>query len=112
MFVHFGPADYNNITETTVDVVFGMEGDNMTSKSRYGITGNGNAMTTFATVIDIIKTYAWRERPHQFMMSAAEPSRVKLYKRMVNAIKIPGYGPAEQDDIDGTIVWYIKRIDK
>jgi len=65
---------------------------------RQDMTGEGDAMRIFATVIDIIKDFSKKEKPQEMSFSAVKPdwfeielgdkpnvtsSREKLYKRMV-----------------------------
>ncbi len=65
---------------------------------RQDMTGEGDAMRIFATVIDIIKDFTKKEKPQELSFSAVKPdwfeiqlgdkpnvksSREKLYKRMV-----------------------------
>jgi len=59
------------------------------------VTGDGDAMRIFATVIDIIKDFTKKEKPQQLAFSADKPawavdagkgqkgSREKLYKKLV-----------------------------
>ena len=60
-----------------------------------GVTGEGDAMRIFATVIDIIKDFTKKEKPQELAFSADKPawavdagkgqkgSREKLYKKLV-----------------------------
>ena len=68
---------------------------------RQDVTGEGDAMRVFATVIDIIKDFTKKEKPQEMVFSAEKPawrvslprdhpkrskemgSREKLYKRLV-----------------------------
>jgi len=54
----------------------------------HGIYNTGHAFEVFTTVIDIIKTSVVKELPDTFSFSARtnQPSRVKLYKRMVESL--------------------------
>ena len=64
-------------------------------KGELGVTGEGDAMRIFATVIDIIKDFTKKEKPQEMAFSADKPawavdagkgekgSREKLYKKMV-----------------------------
>ena len=50
------------------------------------ITGTGNEIKVFSTVVDIIQNWISRNPNEQLVyISAKEPSRVKLYRRMVNS---------------------------
>lgn len=57
------------------------------------LTGGGNAITVFSTVMAIAKSFAKENNfPNmRFMADVTEPSRVKLYKRMISSIKLPPY---------------------
>ncbi len=70
-------------------------------KGELGVTGEGDAMRIFATVIDVLKDFTKKEKPQEINFSAEKPdwmqdlpydhpkktsamsSREKLYKRMV-----------------------------
>lgn len=49
------------------------------------ITGTGQSMSVFGTVVDIVKDFMKSKDPNQLMFTAdkQEPSRVALYRRMV-----------------------------
>ena len=93
--------------KTEVDVIF-KEDDISDDESvwrvsfernmRQDVTGEGDAMRIFATVIDIIKDFTKKEKPQEMTFSAVKPdwfeielgdkpnvisSREKLYKRLV-----------------------------
>tara|TARA_R110000868_G_scaffold20153_9_gene85636 strand:+ start:2660 stop:3130 length:471 start_codon:yes stop_codon:yes gene_type:complete len=55
-------------------------------KSTQSITGTGDAARVFATVIYGIKKWLHDVQPHSFSLSAREPSRVKLYDRMLRML--------------------------
>jgi len=64
-------------------------------KGEMGVTGEGDAMRIFATVIDVLKDFTKKEKPQELAFSADKPawavdagkgqkgSREKLYKKMV-----------------------------
>ena len=54
-----------------------------------GITNTGDSFQVFSAVVNIIQEYITKHNPQQIMFAAAEPSRVKLYKRLAG--KLPGY---------------------
>jgi len=69
-----------------------------------GVTGEGDAMRIFATVIDVLKDFTKKEKPQEMSFSADKPawavdagkgqkgSREKLYKKMVKRYAGPmGY---------------------
>ncbi len=49
----------------------------------YGITKSGNQQQVFATILDIIKEFVDEYNPAIMSFEAKEPSRFKLYKRLV-----------------------------
>lgn len=63
------------------------------SGSKVGITGSGDAIRVFATVIEIIRDWVGRENPSLFYFSSVsnEPSRTRLYNTMINSLSLPGY---------------------
>lgn len=65
----------------------------------YDITGGGDAIKVFATVIQAIKRYLRRYRPEYLIFSATGSSRIKLYKRLVDRFASQaGYRQAEVRD--------------
>lgn len=72
---------YDPSANEEVEIFF--KGDDKTS-----ITNTGNAFTVFATVIDIILQYVRKHNSPTFYFSSEnEPSRLKLYDRLVNNLK-------------------------
>jgi hypothetical protein len=69
------------------------------SGGRFGITGAGNAIRVFATVVDILKDFLSRNQGKVggLRFSAKEPSRKKLYLRMVKQL-IPSWKMREESD--------------
>jgi hypothetical protein len=71
------------------DISFDITGASAGQKHSYGITGTGNEVKVFSTVINIIKQ--WLAMPSNndvqlIHISAKEPSRTKLYKRMIGSL--------------------------
>jgi hypothetical protein len=54
-----------------------------------GITNTGDSVQVFSAVTNIIKEYIAKHHPDNIVFGAAEPSRVKLYKRL--ASRLQGY---------------------
>lgn len=52
----------------------------------YEITGEGDAIRIFSTVIEIIRDFVKRENPNIVTFNAKEPSRKKLYARLATKI--------------------------
>lgn len=51
-----------------------------------GITGTGNALEVFGTVMACIRDYVSKARPASIRFSASEPSRIRLYNRLANNV--------------------------
>ena len=87
----------------------------------YSVTGEGDAMRIFATVIEIIKDFVKKEKPQELVFSAEKPaerltlphdhpkrskemgSREKLYKRLVQRYAgRMGYKYSTQSDYSAT----------
>ena len=66
--------------------------------NRYGITGQGNASTVFATVCDILKKFKSRRDVYTMSFIAEEPNRKSLYKRIVKTV-FPGWSITENGNI-------------
>lgn len=50
------------------------------------ITGTGDAMQVFSTVLSGIQQWLKSENPDSFVLSAAEPNRQQLYRRMMGML--------------------------
>lgn len=63
-------------------------GDRPTSPNAYGITKTGGSFAIFATMSEILKDFVQKKKPHriQFTARASEPSRVRLYQRLVDRV--------------------------
>jgi len=73
--INFYPYANNNI----VDIMFDYGGS-------VKITGTGNAVKIFATVLSAINKYIRVNQPYMISFSANEPSRIKLYQRLINRL--------------------------
>jgi hypothetical protein len=71
-----------------VDVEFSVQDE-------FGVTGQGDASSIFATVFTAIKEYIATHSPDFITFAADEPSRRKLYSRMVT--RLPGYQQVQAD---------------
>jgi hypothetical protein len=71
-----------------VDVEFSVQDE-------FGVTGQGDASSIFATVFTAIKDYIAAKNPDFITFAAKEPSRRKLYSRMVT--RLPGYQQVQTD---------------
>ena len=56
-------------------------------RATQGITGTGNELVVFSTVVEITKQFVQKERVQILAFSAHEPSRVKLYDALVRRFK-------------------------
>ena len=65
-----------------VDIEFSVQDE-------FGVTGQGDASSIFATVFTAIKEYIAAKNPDFITFAAKEPGRQKLYSRMVT--RLPGY---------------------
>lgn len=65
--------------EVTFELVIG-------NKRSQDITGTGNAAQVFSTVLSGIKQWLDRMKPDAFALSAREPSRQSLYRRMLKML--------------------------
>lgn len=73
--------------------------------STYRKTGSGNEMQVFSFVFDSIKELVARYSPDEIEFSSdkSDGNRTKLYTRLANRIKLPGYtldsvAPGKYDD--------------
>lgn len=76
------------------EVVFCLKKD---GRCTTDITGTGDAGQVFATVMSGVQEWMKSERPNEFVMSAAESSRQKLYLRMLQKYLPNGYEVSEAD---------------
>ena len=88
---------------------------NFERNQRMDVTGEGDAMRIFATVIDILKDFVKKDKPEELLFSAEKPewlrdkrngklgSREKLYKKLVQRYAGPmGYKFTTQTDNSAT----------
>ena len=85
--------------------------DEYPGSTSFAVTGSGNAMEVFSFVIASIKELITRYSPGiiQFDANKAENSRIDLYRRMINRVKIPGYSAYSAGGSDKFATF---RIDK
>lgn len=55
-------------------------------KKKFDVTGSGDELLVFTTVLGVIEEFIQRLKPTELSFNAAEPSRQKLYKRMVQRL--------------------------
>jgi len=64
------------------------------------ITGTGNAITVFSTVVDIIESAVKLKNIQNLFFTADEPSRVKLYDRMSKHFAKKGWRYIDDREIE------------
>lgn len=81
--------------------------DPISGKKLQNLTGTGDAMQVFSTVIKGIKFFLDKYKPDAFVLTASdrEPSRISLYKRLLSMLPKNKW---EVDDLDGT--FYVQKI--
>lgn len=88
----------------TWDVEFArMEEGKYNQINRYDITKTGDQYKILSTIIDITKQFIKEHNVSCMYLSAAEPSRMKLYKKMVKTL-LPTW--STQYDIGGIAVYH------
>ena len=70
----------------------------------YGITGTGNELQVFSTVLDVMKDFAAQHSPGAFGFSAHEPSRIRLYNKIMS--RFSKNGRVNRND-QGETVYYV-----
>ena len=76
-----------------------MKNDN--GKSSFGITGEGNSIEVFSKVVGLLREFLSTNSLRVISFSASEPSRIKLYSRMVQRLaKELGYNHFQYNDIN------------
>jgi hypothetical protein len=71
-------------------------------------TGSGSELQVFSFIIEAIKRFIKKYKPEVFYFSATdkEPSRAKLYQRLVNRWKVPNYKMTQQKTGYNTVWTY------
>lgn len=66
------------------------------------MTGGGDSLKIFATVLDIVHEFCDAKDPHfiTFSSKTNEASRVKLYKRLAKKIEAFGYKDISETDVE------------
>ncbi len=72
--------DQNTFGQSVQEVQFKDE------KGKFKITGAGNAHEVFSSVVPAIVSYVGNKKPNALAFSAAEPSRRRLYNRLVKSV--------------------------
>jgi hypothetical protein len=67
----------------------------LNGKKTQNVTGTGDALSVFSTVLSGIKQWASRVKPVEFLLSAAEENRKSLYLRLLR-LNLPKRFKVEQ----------------
>ena len=106
-------AEYNVEFESSMEDQWGFDFGRSVGNSApvSDITGTGNQYAVFSTVIAIVKDFIRQVDPNQIVFSAArkEPSRVKLYDRMVKMFPKDQYDINVSDVVDGSHYYVTKK---
>jgi hypothetical protein len=96
-----------------VEVSFYARGDNNQEKDN--ITGTGDSLKVFGTVINIVKDFVGQNQPDILMFTAdnSEPSRVRLYNTLASQASraLPGYKFAKTLKAGLSTTFYLTRDD-
>ena len=96
-----------------VEVSFYARGEN--SQEKDNITGTGDSLKVFGTVINIVKDYVGQNQPDILMFTAdnSEPSRVRLYNTLASQASraLPGYKFAKTLKAGLSTTFYLTRDD-
>jgi hypothetical protein len=65
---------------------------------QYKPTGEGHPFTIFATVSAVVREFLVRRKPSYIWFVADEPTRMRLYDKLLQKLVVPGY---EAEVIDG-----------
>lgn len=109
-------ADYNVEFESSMENQWGFDFGRSVGKNApvSTITGTGKQYAVFSTVVDIVKDFIRQIDPDQLVFSAArdEPSRVKLYDRMVKMFPKDRYDINVSDVQDSSHYYITKKTDR
>lgn len=72
---------------------------------KYKPTGEGNAMAIFATVSAIVKDFLTSRKPQYVWFVADEPTRVRLYNKLIRRMVVPGY----EAEINAEGIYMLRR---
>jgi hypothetical protein len=101
-----------------VELVFypEVENDEGDTKPTTELTGTGNSRKVFGTVVKIVQEYVASYKPSAlyFTADSTEPSRVKLYNRMISQADkaLPDYYATKPLDLGSGTAYMLKRKEK
>jgi predicted nucleotidyltransferase len=80
------------------------------------LTGTGNSRKVFGTVVKIVQDYLEKQEPNALYFSAdsSEPSRIKLYNRLISQVDkaLPSYYSSGTIDLGSGTAYMLKRKEK
>ena len=83
---------------------------NDVGKSSFGITGEGNSIEVFSKVVGLLRDFLSINNFRVITFSASEPSRIKLYNRMVQKLASElGYNNFQYNDINHTVHYVLYK---
>jgi hypothetical protein len=101
-----------------VEVVFypELEDEEGVTKPKTELTGTGNSRKVFGTVVKIVQEYVASYKPKAlyFTADSSEPSRVKLYNRMISQADkaLPDYYASKPLDLGSGTAYMLKKKEK
>jgi len=107
----FNSAGYNTANGRIWEIEFSER--SVDRGTTFGKTGSGGAMKVFSFVLQSITELISRVNPEIITFSShkADGNRSKLYQRMLNQVKIPGYRSVEMQPGDNADYFQIVRND-
>jgi len=78
---------------------------------KYGVTGTGNQIKVFSTVVNALRELIKKQKPHFLSFSADGASRQKLYDQMVKVLSSKfGYKKSKKSSGSGGYTLYRKDV--
>ena len=78
-------------------------------RGKYALTGGGGALPVLGTVVAIMRSFVETYRPAflRFTADEREPSRVRLYEKMIVRTRLDGYEPVVTPPSAGAVQFYL-----
>jgi len=102
------PIYHNDTGEYVDDNVWDVEFQDPTANNPHGITGKGNATTVFATVISILTKFKYDNLQATLKFTAKEPSRQKLYNRLIGTLQQMGLKVHQAQSPNGEMGYLVR----
>jgi len=102
------PIYHNDTGEYVDDNVWDVEFQDPAADDPYGITGKGNATMVFATVISILTKFKYDNLQATLKFTAKEPSRQKLYNRLIGTLQRMGLKAHQAQSPNGEIGYLVR----